>query len=448
MKGIKAICFFIIIVGILTKCINKSKTDNYANLELLKNKYSVEGINYFYETVFYEDYAGPLDKLSKWESDIWICLEGSQWECDSSFVKSAIMQINNLHLPIKLHLTEDSSLTNLIIHFGDYSYLEQKLNLDEYNLFRGIGVIPDHSIYIKSAKIGIANNAESYSLLSRSDSLRARQSTILEEISQALGIPGDSWSYKNSIFYEGMEHVVNLSNLDQEVIKLLYDPLLLEGYNRTQFEEDFRDVLYHMEVENKIVNYVNKNSIPIKYLEYIRDYCFNDGLLFKFPKQVLVKVTGDFLEQDKEFIMNSIDQLNNTSNQIELSLIPDNFENECPCIEIVYAEDSTMGRRLTAERKLQTTTMMFTRRIRGNITLSYSRSNDPQFQNSKNKLVFIAIYKMLGFPNLSNDILEIDPNGNILFNSDNKEMLDLLYNPLFPSGFSQEDLNEIIKDLK
>uniref|UniRef100_A0A183CRV7 DUF2207 domain-containing protein n=1 Tax=Globodera pallida TaxID=36090 RepID=A0A183CRV7_GLOPA len=62
-------------------------------LKELKSKYSPEEINYFYETVFYQDYAG------------------------------------------------DSSKSNAMIHFGDLKYLSTELGADPLIPFRGIGKI-------------------------------------------------------------------------------------------------------------------------------------------------------------------------------------------------------------------------------------------------------------------------------------------------------------------
>lgn len=61
-----ALCF---IALILPGC-------NHSNPQDLKQKYSVEAINYFYETVFYEDNVGRHEFGRKWNQDLYFYVNG------------------------------------------------------------------------------------------------------------------------------------------------------------------------------------------------------------------------------------------------------------------------------------------------------------------------------------------------------------------------------------
>ena len=57
------------------------------DINYIKQKYSAEAINYFYETAFYQDFAGINENLLKWNRDIKLFIEGGLWEQDSVFVE-------------------------------------------------------------------------------------------------------------------------------------------------------------------------------------------------------------------------------------------------------------------------------------------------------------------------------------------------------------------------
>jgi hypothetical protein len=51
----------------------------------------------------------------------------------------------------------------------------------------------------------------------------AQRSILREEITQSLGLCNDSWKYKNSVFYQGWGTVTEYSDLDKEIIQMLYN---------------------------------------------------------------------------------------------------------------------------------------------------------------------------------------------------------------------------------
>ena len=65
------------------------------------------------------------------------------------------------------------------------------------------------------------------------ESLEWQKSTILEEITQSLGLMNDSDQHPDSIFFENQEEnetiTTEYSSLDSTLIKLLYDPQMKPG---------------------------------------------------------------------------------------------------------------------------------------------------------------------------------------------------------------------------
>lgn len=67
-----------------------------------------------------------------------------------------------------------------------------------------------------------------------------RAHVIREELTQALGIMKDSWLYEDSIFYQGWTRTDRFSTLDQEVIRMLYDPQIEVGMSQQQVARAMR----------------------------------------------------------------------------------------------------------------------------------------------------------------------------------------------------------------
>ena len=56
-----------------------------------------------------------------------------------------------------------------------------------------------------------------------------RRCAIVEEITQALGLTNDSWWYPDSRFYQGFSINPGLADIDEALIRLLYDPRIEPG---------------------------------------------------------------------------------------------------------------------------------------------------------------------------------------------------------------------------
>ena len=53
--------------------------------------------------------------------------------------------------------------------------------------------------------------------------LNEKKHLLREEVTQSLGLFNDSWSYSNSIFYQGWTEVTEFSDLDKKIISKLYN---------------------------------------------------------------------------------------------------------------------------------------------------------------------------------------------------------------------------------
>ena len=64
-----------------------------------------------------------------------------------------------------------------------------------------------------------------------------RNHLIREEFTQSFGLFKDSWEHSDSIFYEGWTTTDKYGSLDEATIRLLYQPQLEPGMNRTEVRD-------------------------------------------------------------------------------------------------------------------------------------------------------------------------------------------------------------------
>lgn len=434
----------IFVMVVMSGCESSPRKIREVALKELKSKYSPEEINYFYETVFYQDYAGVKPELSKWQEDILISIKGNGWEGDSAYVKDALKQINDMHLPIKLELTGDSSKSNAMIHFGDLKYLSTKLGADPLVPFRGIGKIDHLPGGGLVATIGISNDALSYSHLGAAEKRILRQSTILEEITQILGITGDSWKDYRSIFFEGRKNITQLQPIDKQVIRLLYEESIPQGLTREMFAEQFGDVLYASDTKRKLTAFARKHQVSADQLRRISNASYPDSLLVRYSGEVFVKLLGDFDDRDRQFCTEAIDLLNTASDRFHLVYTAQSPSPDLPCINISF--ETRPDAAPSAERTVRIGSLMISRRIEGNIRLKSGKAGFSE--DDKHRLLFKAIYKIMGYDGITEDVVTRDSSGHLRFLPGYKEALQLLYNPVMADGLLKSDLDEVIRDLK
>ena len=431
-----ALCF---ITLILLGC-------NHSNPQDLKQKYSVEAINYFYETVFYEDNVGRHEFGRKWNRDLYFYVNGDFSKNDLDNVSSAISYLDSLALPINFYTASDSSSANVSVYYGNYSYLEERMGLKnrKYEPFVGIAYTPGGNSAIEWTKVGFANDARKYKRICKQDSAKLRYRVVLEEFTQMLGVSGDSFHYPNSIFFEGGGIRLNFSDIDKEVIKLLYEPSIPVRYSRLQFEKDFGDVLYHVNAPQKIADYVLANNISLHSLDYVRRYSFHDSLFVKWPSEIYISLNDNYSKEDSLYFNKAVDAFNSVSKQLRL-IVGKKSPELYPSINIHY-RSGTKLEGIFSDSETVVGVMMFPRRVKSDIRSTVKKTDVWKL----NMNIFSSLYFSLGFDNNNSydDVLAIDSLDNIVIKPDYKEMLALIYEPVFYSGLTLKEFDSALEILK
>ena len=63
-----------------------------------------------------------------------------------------------------------------------------------------------------------------------------RRRSIIKGLAASVGLDGNSWSYPDSVFYEGVSSGTELADIDEALIRLLYDPRIKPGMTIEELE--------------------------------------------------------------------------------------------------------------------------------------------------------------------------------------------------------------------
>ena len=182
-------------------------------------------MEYLSEIGFGVEYGSTAPVLHKWTQDVRLKVHGSPTEADLHTLRLVVSELNSLVEEINLELVDEEA--NLEVHFSPESHFSSieptyvPVNLGYFRVwFDGDGAIQQGRVLIASDGITQAE----------------RSHLIREELTQSLGLFMDSWEYPDSIFYEGWTTTDQYGPLDKASIRLLYQPQLGPGMNRSQLE--------------------------------------------------------------------------------------------------------------------------------------------------------------------------------------------------------------------
>lgn len=179
-------------------------------------------VDYFQLIALETEYGQSIPLTKKWTKPMSIYISGDPSPALLTELDSIIAELNPLFSDgFNIELTTDSLSANYHIIFGDkatYSkiYPETATLLRENDGLFTYYLNPDFSINYGHMFVEIDETP-----------FRFQKHILREELTQSLGLPNDIDHYANSIFYKRWSDVQAYSNLDKEVIRLLYHPQMI-----------------------------------------------------------------------------------------------------------------------------------------------------------------------------------------------------------------------------
>jgi hypothetical protein len=269
---------------------------------------------------------------------------------------------------------------------------------------------------------------------------------ILEEIIQSTGCIGDSYRYTKSLFFENYNPEKHLLRIDEEVLKLLYDSLIPVNYSRIDFENDFADILYSVNTNEKLTQYISKNKINNNVLDSI-ERGFINGVWYKQPNDISIYLQGDYRTEDSIQVQNVIKVLNKVSNnfKMQLKMLP----KQKPKVGIylffkkVTKQDDFLFVSNTMYRGYET---MFSKRIGNDVNLSFidMKLNFTEMQ----KAIVQMLLSCLGVPVFVEENVFVQKGNQIVLNQTYIDIIKTIYSNEFVDGYTIEEFNELRKTLK
>jgi len=172
---------------------------------------------YYFNKITRYSEKRPFEKgpVLKWNKDIKMFIHGEISKPNKKELVKVVIELNRLIYPLKIQFVDHASSANSFIFFGSVDqynkspFTESKLEHSYFGHFH----IKTYQQEIQEARIYI----------NTTESSRDRQKHLIrEEITQSLGLLNDSHDYPNSIFYQGFSECRSFTDLDKNLIRLLY----------------------------------------------------------------------------------------------------------------------------------------------------------------------------------------------------------------------------------
>lgn len=210
--------------------------------------YEKELIIYFKEIALQSEFGDNPQKVIKWkEPMILFVVKEEEFKSQMSAIKKTINEINRLATDgFKIVLTNNLLESNSILYLCSKEKVAE-LNPDFYKMLND--VINREISGFAYSEFGTKNCVIDKSLIfiNSEDPIDIQESTILEEITQSLGLGFDSNAYSNSIFYqkkyEQEVKIKEYSELDKDIIRLLYHPKMKPSLDSTELENVIKKIL-------------------------------------------------------------------------------------------------------------------------------------------------------------------------------------------------------------
>lgn len=209
--------------------------------------YTGEQINYFLEVALKSEYGDSEPTIKKWDGDINITVFGSPTPEDLRTLQVVIDELNTLVSRIRLQVISTTSHKNQFFLHRNPQSRSHNSNLEIY--FVPESEFAKYEPNYQPVNYGFFWNwwNDNYAI-HRSKVListvgvtqQERSHLVREELTQALGLMGDSEQYSDSIFYQGWTETTHYAEIDKALIEMLYRPEIRPGMTRSQVLQVFQ----------------------------------------------------------------------------------------------------------------------------------------------------------------------------------------------------------------
>ena len=199
--------------------INKSLTEDNSvgsGGDVPTKEFSPEAKEYFKKVAYGNEFNSGNTSLKKWNQDVKIYVFGDKRDYLMSELKDIVSELNGLISTINITIVSNESDANLIVLFG---------SAQEYNEFESNSVgytDQNQGLFIVYGREELTH-ATMYVDVERTSTNDGQKHLLREELTQSLGLCNDSYDYPESIFYQGWTETTEYTEIDKELIQMLYN---------------------------------------------------------------------------------------------------------------------------------------------------------------------------------------------------------------------------------
>ncbi|MEK7252774.1 MAG: DUF2927 domain-containing protein [Actinomycetota bacterium] len=191
--------------------------------------YPEEVLAYFTEVAFGTEFGGATRVIRKWPQEVRIAVHGSPTSDDLATLTDVVGDLNELIDTIEVEVV--ASGQNVDLYFApesEFASIEP-------------GYVPVNMGFFYMFWDGGGNFTQARVLITTTGVTQAERSHLIrEELTQSLGLMSDSYTYEDSMFYQGWTDTGAYSEIDELLIEMLYLPEIHAGMESNEALEVLR----------------------------------------------------------------------------------------------------------------------------------------------------------------------------------------------------------------
>lgn len=200
--------------------------------------YEKDVFEYFKEVALKAEFGDSPNRVIKWTNPMKVFIKKEkEYPTQVKTIKKTIEEINDLVTDcFRIELIDNIYKCDVVLYLNK----KDKVNQIDPSFFRGINEDFTGLAYIEF-DLDYYNIIKGKIFVDTKESLGMQKSTIIEELTQGIGLMNDSERYSASTFYQhkgdSNQKYLKYSEIDKELIKLLYLPSMKPGSNEKQVEK-------------------------------------------------------------------------------------------------------------------------------------------------------------------------------------------------------------------
>ena len=195
---------------------SQKETNRYGDYDPGKDrKFTQEERDYFNKIAKFWEFSGEKE-ISRWHSDIKIYVIGEKRDYLLDELDRVVKELNEIIDPISIYVVDREEEANVKIFFGSHEEYGKLNPRSKKHLEHCWGLFTiNKGKIIKKGSVFID--------IYRCKNINTQKQTVRQEITQCLGLTNDSYTYPESVFYQGPNSSIEYSPIDRKLIDMLYN---------------------------------------------------------------------------------------------------------------------------------------------------------------------------------------------------------------------------------